>query len=233
MIPACPSFMCFFFNRGDTEETNSSKSLCSRFVYVLFYVNLCQDWICGLWIVCTNQVVSITCGNPGHKRGDELCPLSDRPAQQTTPTPSPSAPSPPPDQAPEMDSASHSASTLTPQAEAARKTIQPSIRFQRAKSASSKRQRTRSPPTADSERSPNSKRLSRAEAFFESMRAKSTKKHNADTGQRQDGEADCDTTWWKAWRSGLTALIMTPALPMDSWLWKLRYNHNLLLWRKN
>lgn len=71
---------------------------------------------------CTNQVVCITCGSPGHKRGDELCPLSDRPAQQTTPTPSPSVPSPPPDQAPEMDSASHSAPTLTPQAAAARKT---------------------------------------------------------------------------------------------------------------
>ena len=34
-IPACPSLMCFF-NRGDTEETNSSKILCSMFVYVLF-----------------------------------------------------------------------------------------------------------------------------------------------------------------------------------------------------
>ena len=32
-----------FFNRGDTEEINSSKILCSMFVYVLFYVNLCQD----------------------------------------------------------------------------------------------------------------------------------------------------------------------------------------------
>ena len=44
-IPACPSLMCsfFFFNRGDTEGTNSSKTLCSMFVYVLFYVNLCQD----------------------------------------------------------------------------------------------------------------------------------------------------------------------------------------------
>ena len=34
-IPACPSFMCVF-NRGDTEGTNSSKILCSMFVYVLF-----------------------------------------------------------------------------------------------------------------------------------------------------------------------------------------------------
>ena len=41
-IPACPSPMCFF-NRGDTEGTNSSKTLCSMFVYVLFYVILCQD----------------------------------------------------------------------------------------------------------------------------------------------------------------------------------------------
>ena len=41
-IPACPSLMCFF-NRGDTKGTNSSKLLCPMFVYVLFYVNLCQD----------------------------------------------------------------------------------------------------------------------------------------------------------------------------------------------
>ena len=41
-IPACPSLMCFF-NRGDTERTNSSKMLCPMFVYVLFYVNLCHD----------------------------------------------------------------------------------------------------------------------------------------------------------------------------------------------
>ena len=31
-IPACPSLMCFF-NGGDTEGTNSSKSLCSMFVF--------------------------------------------------------------------------------------------------------------------------------------------------------------------------------------------------------
>ena len=49
--PACPSLMCFF-NRGDTEGTNSSKVLCLMFVYVLFYVNLCHDWFCGLWIIC-------------------------------------------------------------------------------------------------------------------------------------------------------------------------------------
>ena len=41
-IPACPFLMCFF-NRGDTEGTNSSKILCPMFVYVLFYVNLCHD----------------------------------------------------------------------------------------------------------------------------------------------------------------------------------------------
>ena len=41
-ISACPSLMCFF-NTGDTEGTNSSKMLCSKFVCVLFDVNLCQD----------------------------------------------------------------------------------------------------------------------------------------------------------------------------------------------
>ena len=40
-IPACPSLMCFS-NRGSTEGTNSSKFLCLMFMYVLFYVNLCQ-----------------------------------------------------------------------------------------------------------------------------------------------------------------------------------------------
>ena len=39
--PACRSLMCFF-KRGDTKGTNSSKILCSMFVYVLFYVNLCR-----------------------------------------------------------------------------------------------------------------------------------------------------------------------------------------------
>ena len=34
--------LCVFFNRGDTEGTNSWKFLCSMFVYVLFYVNLCK-----------------------------------------------------------------------------------------------------------------------------------------------------------------------------------------------
>ena len=42
MIPACPSLM-YFFNRGDTEGTNSLKVLCPMFVYVLFYINLCHD----------------------------------------------------------------------------------------------------------------------------------------------------------------------------------------------
>ena len=41
-IPACPSLMCFF-NRGDTEGTNSSEILCPMFVYVLFCVKLCHD----------------------------------------------------------------------------------------------------------------------------------------------------------------------------------------------
>ena len=50
-IPSCPSLLCFS-NRGDTERTNSSKMLCSMFVYVLFYANLCQDWFCDLWIIC-------------------------------------------------------------------------------------------------------------------------------------------------------------------------------------
>ena len=40
-IPACPSLTCFFYS-SDTEGTNSLKILCSMFVYVLFYVNLCQ-----------------------------------------------------------------------------------------------------------------------------------------------------------------------------------------------
>ena len=43
--------MCFF-NRGDTEGTNSSKILCPMFVYVLFYVNLCHALFCGLWMIC-------------------------------------------------------------------------------------------------------------------------------------------------------------------------------------
>ena len=47
-IPACPSLMCFF-NRVDTEETNSSKILFSMFAYILFYVNLCTGLI--LWFL--------------------------------------------------------------------------------------------------------------------------------------------------------------------------------------
>ena len=47
-IPACPSHM-YFFNRGDTEGTHSSKILCSMFVYVLFYVNLSTGLI--LWFL--------------------------------------------------------------------------------------------------------------------------------------------------------------------------------------
>ena len=40
--------MCFF-NRGGSEGTNSSKILCSMFVYVLFYFNLCKGLI--LWFM--------------------------------------------------------------------------------------------------------------------------------------------------------------------------------------
>ena len=47
-IPACPGLMCFF-NRGDTRETNSSKIMCSIFVYVLLYINLCTGLI--LWFL--------------------------------------------------------------------------------------------------------------------------------------------------------------------------------------
>ena len=36
-IPACPSLMCFF-NRGDTEGTDSLQILCLMFVYVLFFM---------------------------------------------------------------------------------------------------------------------------------------------------------------------------------------------------
>ena len=35
--------LCAFLNRGNTEGTNSSKILCLTFVYILLYVNLCQD----------------------------------------------------------------------------------------------------------------------------------------------------------------------------------------------
>ena len=41
VLALCAFF--FFLNRGDTGGTDSSKVLCSMFVYVLFYVNLCQD----------------------------------------------------------------------------------------------------------------------------------------------------------------------------------------------
>ena len=47
-IPACPSLSCFF-NKCDADGTNSSKILCSMFVYVLFYVNLCTGLI--LWFL--------------------------------------------------------------------------------------------------------------------------------------------------------------------------------------
>ena len=47
-IPACPSLTCFF-NRGDTEGTNSSRILSSMFVYVLVYVSFCTGLI--LWFL--------------------------------------------------------------------------------------------------------------------------------------------------------------------------------------
>ena len=34
---------CDFFNRGNTEGTDSSKVLCLMFVDVLVYVDLCRD----------------------------------------------------------------------------------------------------------------------------------------------------------------------------------------------
>ena len=49
MIPVYPSLMCFL-NRGDTGGTNSLKILCLMFVYVLFYVNLCQDLLCVFFV---------------------------------------------------------------------------------------------------------------------------------------------------------------------------------------
>ena len=45
-LPVCLSLKCFlifFFNRADTEGTNSSKILCLMFVYVCFFVGLCRD----------------------------------------------------------------------------------------------------------------------------------------------------------------------------------------------
>ena len=53
-IPACPSLMRFknnFFNRGDNEGTNSSKILCSTFVYVLckFVSGLILWFLNNLW----------------------------------------------------------------------------------------------------------------------------------------------------------------------------------------
>ena len=42
-----------FFNRGGTKGINSSKILCSMFVYVLFHVNLCTGLIlCFLKLIC-------------------------------------------------------------------------------------------------------------------------------------------------------------------------------------
>ena len=38
-----------FFNKGGTEGTNSLKILCSMFVHIIFYVNLCTGLI--LWFL--------------------------------------------------------------------------------------------------------------------------------------------------------------------------------------
>ena len=35
--------VCAFFDRDNIEGNNSLKNLCLTFVYVLLYVNLCQD----------------------------------------------------------------------------------------------------------------------------------------------------------------------------------------------
>ena len=50
MIPMCPSLMCFF-NRGDTEGTNSLKILCLMFVYVFctFVSGLILLFLDDLW----------------------------------------------------------------------------------------------------------------------------------------------------------------------------------------
>ena len=48
MIPACPSLVCFF-NRDDTEGTNSSKMLCFMFVYVFVLCKFVSGLI--LWFM--------------------------------------------------------------------------------------------------------------------------------------------------------------------------------------
>ena len=50
-VPVCHSVMSFS-SRGSAEETNSSKIWCLTFVYVLFYVNLCQDRFRGFSGIC-------------------------------------------------------------------------------------------------------------------------------------------------------------------------------------
>ena len=46
--PACPGLMCFLTG-VIPKGLNSSKMLCSMFVYVLFHVNLCTGLI--LWFL--------------------------------------------------------------------------------------------------------------------------------------------------------------------------------------
>ena len=52
MIPACPSLMCFF-NRGDTDGTNSSKkfvfNVCVCFVLCKFVSGLILWFLDNLW----------------------------------------------------------------------------------------------------------------------------------------------------------------------------------------
>ena len=62
-IPVCPSLMDFFFNRGNTEGTNSSKILCLMFVYVCFvlykFVSGLVLWsVENLWFddLCTEKL---------------------------------------------------------------------------------------------------------------------------------------------------------------------------------
>ena len=42
-----------FFNRGNTEETNSSKKLRVSCLCVLFCVNLCRGWFCRFLRICS------------------------------------------------------------------------------------------------------------------------------------------------------------------------------------
>ena len=69
-ISACPSLMCFF-NWGNVEGTNSSKILCLMLVYVLLYVNVCQDWFCGFSGIC--GLITCVKSKRVNKRQIEVC----------------------------------------------------------------------------------------------------------------------------------------------------------------